>query len=266
MRMLLWGNSLGVRTALESIGPASMVGIVAASNRPHDLPPIRELAARFGLPLLIQPPRRQVEERRAFVARVRESSPDVFLINAYSMILPADWLEIPAVGAINVHAARLPEYRGANALNWTLIQGERETAVTVHHLDAGVDTGDIILEQPVAVDLEDTALTLRDKLLAATGPLLQRVVKLLDQGTLPRQPQDPERARHWPPRKPEDGRIDWAAPTIQIYNLIRALVAPWPGAIDYDRHGAKHILDTFLPLNEVERLKQRRLREAGRAA
>ncbi len=257
MRTLLWANSLGIEGYLEAVGNNDLVGIVAAANRPNDLPRVKALAQSVGVPLLVQPFRKNTAAFEQFAAAVRRTEAELFLVNAYSMLLDAKWLGWPALAALNVHTGLLPEYRGANVLNWALVNGEREAGVTIHHLDEGVDTGDIVLQQRVAIDWTDTAVTLRDKLLAEIPPMLQQVVAMARRGNLPRHPQDSSRARHWPRRRPEDGLIDWSWPAERIYNLIRALVAPWPGAFYIDADGRRVVLDRFVPLDEVRFLKRR---------
>jgi methionyl-tRNA formyltransferase len=254
MRILLFGGSVGVETALEACGPG-LVGIVAASNRPDDLPQVAELAAAAHVPLYIQPARRDAEARSRFEDALRHLGPDLFLVNAYSMILPAPWLEIPPRGAINVHTGLLPQYRGANVLNWVLVNGESETGVTIHVIDEGIDTGPIVMRRQVPITDDDTVVTLRDRLLAEIGPMLGEVLPLVAAGSVQTFAQDEAQARYWPRRTPEDGRIDPTLSTKRIYDLVRALVRPWPGAFYYDVAGGRITLDTFHTYDEIEQLR-----------
>jgi len=256
MRILLWGNHLGVQGYLEALGKDELVGVVAAANRPDDLKRVARLAQSAELPLLVQPYRRDAQSFRRFENAVRTAAADLFVVNAYSMLLNNDWLAWPTVAALNVHAGLLPEYRGANVINWALVNGERKSGVTIHHLDAGIDTGDLVLQRPIEIQFEDTAVSLRDKLLNLIGPMLRVVISQARSGTLPRMPQDARRARHWPRRRAEDGRIDFSWTTPRIYNLIRALVAPWPGAFYVDRLGRQVVIDRFMPIDEVRTLQQ----------
>lgn len=259
MRVLLWANCLGISGYLEAVGGGELAGIVVAANRPAELDEARRLAEAAGTPLYVQPFRRDQAAFAHFADRIRSVEADLFVVNAYSMLLEAEWLAWPRRGAINVHAGLLPAYRGANVLNWAIINGENQSGITIHHLDQGIDTGDIILQRSVPIAWEDTALTLREKLLALVGPMLREVLDQAARAALPRFPQDERLARHWPRRRPEDGKIDWRWPAERIYNLIRGLVAPWPGAYYLTADGRRVVIDHWMPLAEVERLQQRML-------
>lgn len=256
MRVLLWANSLGMRSYLDACGGGEVIGVVAAANRPQDTETVRRLALEHGYRLYVQPYRREAAQYRDFVQSIGNARPDVSIVHCYSMILDRDLLQCPARGAFNVHLGLLPQYRGANVLNWALLNGERETGVTIHCMDEGVDTGDIVAQSRVPVEPSDTALTLREKLLARAGSLLRETIPRIREGSNSRVPQDERGARHWPRRTPEDGLIDWAWPPEKIFNLIRALVAPWPGAHFYDQEGKKITIDYFMPLSEVELMRR----------
>jgi UDP-4-amino-4-deoxy-L-arabinose formyltransferase/UDP-glucuronic acid dehydrogenase (UDP-4-keto-hexauronic acid decarboxylating) len=181
------------------------------------------------------------------------------------MILDGELLRCPPRGAFNIHWGLLPEYRGANVLNWVLVNGERESGVTIHYMDEGVDTGDIVTQCRVSIEPKDTAVTLREKLRVAATIILRDTIPQIREGSHARISQDHKNAKHWPRRKPEDGLIDWAWPPERIYNLIRALVAPWPGTYFYDQNGNKIVIDQFMPLTEVEALRDKWLTSARTA-
>lgn len=256
MNIVLWGDSLGVAKAVEVVGDRSIAGIVAAANRRADWAELGRLARSLDVPRLIQPFRKDVEASSEFADSLQRLGADLFLISSYSMILPADWLTMPALGAVNIHGGLLPQYRGANVLNWVLVNGERETGVTIHYVDSGIDTGDVILEKRLAVGFEDTALSLRTKLSALWPSALAEVLPMIEKGDCPRTPQDQSKAKHWPRRRPEDGHIDWNWPAERIYNLIRALVKPWPGAF-YETSSGRVTIDEFLTMDQVEEMKRR---------
>jgi UDP-4-amino-4-deoxy-L-arabinose formyltransferase/UDP-glucuronic acid dehydrogenase (UDP-4-keto-hexauronic acid decarboxylating) len=115
-------------------------------------------------------------------------------------------------------------------LHWAIINGEAETGATLHYIDAGIDTGPVIAEERFPIEPEDDAASVRDKLCTAGARLLRRWWPAIADGTAPRTPQDESRAKYYPLRTPEDGRIDWSAPASRIRNLVRALASPWPGA------------------------------------
>ena len=133
-------------------------------------------------------------------------------------------------GALNLHGSLLPRYRGRCPVNWVLINGERETGVTLHYMEARPDRGDIVAQRAVPIADDDTALSLNRKLGEAARALLREAYPLLAAGTAPRSPQDHARATSFGGRRPEDGRIAWHQPARRLYDLIRAVTAPYPGA------------------------------------
>ena len=151
----------------------------------------------------------------------------------------------------------LPSHRGANVLNWVLIEGATTTGVTAHYMTAGIDEGDIIYQSQHSILDEDTAATLKQRLDAQGFDMLLRIrAELNVGGTLPRIPQDQARARYFPRRKPEDGRIDWTAMSDrQVFNLIRALVNPWSGAFCEAPSGERVVFDRYCSLDEVAGLR-----------
>jgi len=266
MKVLLWTDDLGAQTTVAAMGAERLAGIVGAVNLPRDRPALEQHARGWDVPLLIQPFRKDIDATQKFVAALRALNADLYLVNSYSMILPADWLTLAPLGTINLHGALLPEYRGANALNWVLVNGESETGVTIHFMDAGIDTGDIILKERLAIASDDTAMTLRTKISHHWPPMLRQVLAWLDKGVCPRCPQDEKLARKWPRRGPEDGRIDWNWPAERIYNLIRALVKPWPGAFYETPTGVRVVIDSFLSLEQVRELQKEHRRYAMRVS
>ncbi len=164
------------------------------------------------------------------VARVAGLAPD-FLLSLYyrSMIGPA-LLSVPKRGALNLHGSYLPRYRGRAPLNWVLVNGETETGVTLHYMDELPDHGDIVMQRRVAIAFEDTAQSLFRKMAAEARSLLDEVLPLLAAGRAPRTSQDHRRATYFGRRGPEDGLIDWGWPALRIYNLVRSVTRPFPGA------------------------------------
>lgn len=257
MKVLLWADAAGAAKSIEVLGTRRLAGLVGAANRPADWPMLEDLARRSGTTLLVQPFRRDETQCQCFTEQLRAVQADLFLVSSYSMILPGAWLTMPALGTVNVHAALLPQYRGANVLNWVLVNGERETGVTIHHMDEGIDTGDIICQKRLAIDFEDTAVTLQGKLAVLWPSMLADVLVTLEAGACPRARQDERQARHWPRRRPDDGRFEWSWPAERIYNLIRALVKPWPGAFCDSADGKRTTFDTFRPFDDVCQLQRR---------
>lgn len=165
-----------------------------------------------------------------FVGLIRSLRPDLFVSVWYRRLLSPELLAIPGLGAVNLHGSLLPRYRGRSALNWVLVNGEERTGVTLHYMVAAADAGDIIAQEAMAIDPEDTALTLYDRLVKVGTELLDRSYPAIRAGTAPRHPQDPALATLFGRRRPEDGRVSWRRPAPELYNLIRAVTHPFPGA------------------------------------
>jgi methionyl-tRNA formyltransferase len=160
---------------------------------------------------------------------LRETAPEVIVIIAYGQIIPARLLEIPRFGWINLHASLLPKYRGAAPIQWALANGETSTGVTSMRIDAGMDTGDILLERATPVGPAETTPQLAARLAELGAPLMVETLRGLRDGALRATPQNHSEATMAPLLKKEDGRIDWSRPAEAIYNRMRAFT-PWPGA------------------------------------
>ena len=166
-------------------------------------------------------------------AKVRELQPDIIFSFYYRHMIGPAILEIPPAGALNLHGSLLPAYRGRCPVNWVLIHGEKQTGVTLHYMTAEPDAGDIVAQQPVVIEDEDTAMRLHRKLAFATFELLNETLPLIAAGTAPRQPQSEQGASYFGGRRPADGLIDWTQPAETVRNLIRAVTQPYPGAFSY---------------------------------
>ncbi len=188
--------------------------------------PVKEVALENNL-LIHQPER---VRNREFVDEIlRPLSPDLIIVVAFGQILPDAILNLPPLGCINLHPSLLPKYRGAAPVQRAIINGEGVTGITVMFLDEGEDTGDIILQEQMEIDISDTAELLSQKLARLGARLIRGTLQLARIGSLPRQVQDHSRASHAPKLVKEDGLIDWRKSAFEIHNLIRGTV-PWPGA------------------------------------
>lgn len=236
---------------LRALPRSVPIGIVAASNRPQYHEELARIATGRGVPLLIQP-LPQSDEYADFVESARSLQPDLILCNSYSMILRADLLAIAVRGAVNVHGGKLPEFRGPNPIQWAIIEGERETAVTMHVMTPHLDAGDVIAERRVPIRLADTWRDVLNRLQAATDELLSAELPAVLSGTAKCSPQDNRVARHRPRRRAEDGRIDWTLSVARIYDLIRALGDGIPPA--FYEEGGDIIRVERLSLGEVTML------------
>jgi methionyl-tRNA formyltransferase len=187
-------------------------------------------------------PVHQPEKIRSPDARdlLQALAPDCIVIIAYGQIIPAALLNIPKLGWINLHASLLPKYRGAAPINWSIANGETQTGLTTMRIDAGMDTGDMLLQEEIDIAPEETAPELTASMAEAGAPLMLDTLRGLATGKLVPRPQDNDRATYAPLLKREDGRIDWNRPALEIYNRMRGF-APWPGAYTSFRGRTCHL-------------------------
>ncbi|TDJ02372.1 MAG: methionyl-tRNA formyltransferase [Caldithrix sp.] len=164
---------------------------------------------------------------------IKEINPDVIFVIGWTRLVSAEILTIPKYGCIGMHASLLPKYRGRAPVNWALINNEKLTGNTMILLDDGVDTGDILLQRSISITLADTCGTLYDKVADAGREMIRESIPHLQKGELSRTPQNHDQATVMPKRTPEDGVIDWTKPALELFNWVRALTHPYPGAFTY---------------------------------
>jgi methionyl-tRNA formyltransferase len=194
--------------------------------------PVKECAVRLGLPVF-QPERIRHPEAQE---HLRALQADAMVVVGYGQIIPRAVIDMVPLGIINVHASLLPKYRGAAPIQWAIARGEETTGVTTMRIDAGLDTGDILLQSETAIGSEETAPELSERLAAMGAELLVRTLKTQP----PARPQNPDEATLAPILKQEDGRIDWTRSAREVHNLVRGLL-PWPGAHTTFRGKAMHV-------------------------
>lgn len=218
--------------ALTKAG-ANIIGMVAPSNRTgQDVDCFTSFAEKEGIPFLRQPLRKAIAP---FLEQLQTLNPDVILVWSYTMILPGSIIDIPSRGSVNVHGGLLPEYRGGHVMQWAIINGETETGVTLHYMDEGIDTGPIIGQGRFPITWQDDAISVRNNLQKTGKELIKKWWPKISAGTAPRIMQDESAAKYYRLRNSDDGQINWAESNSKIYNLIRALVYPWPGAFTFLR-------------------------------
>ncbi len=209
-------------------------GVVTQPDRPkgRDLKlqpsPVKALALPSNLPVL-QPERARSE---TFLAELQALQPELIVVAAYGQILPQRILDLPRYGCINVHTSLLPRYRGAAPIQWSILNGDLETGVTIMKMDAGLDTGDILTQARTPIHPEDDAAVLHDRLARMGAELLVCTIPDYVAGRIAPRPQPTAGVSHAPKIKKEDGHIDWNQPAQVIWNRVRGLV-PWPGAFSY---------------------------------
>jgi methionyl-tRNA formyltransferase len=206
-------------------------GVVTQPDRPRgrghatSASPVKEVAVSARVPVY-QPEKIKSEEAFEYFKRI---APDAVVIIAYGQIIPQRLIEIPRLGWINLHGSLLPKYRGAAPIHRAILNGETHTGLTTMRIDAGLDTGPMLLKFETDIGPDETAPELYAHLADAGAPLLSETLRGLERGSITPIPQDNSQASFAPPLKKEEGRIDWALPAQQIYNRIRGL-QPWPGA------------------------------------
>ncbi|NVN89219.1 MAG: formyltransferase [Desulfuromonadales bacterium] len=189
---------------------------------------VRELADSRGIPCLTSD-----INLPANVERVRALAPDFIFSFYYRTMIKQELLEIPKAGAANLHGSLLPRYRGRVPINWAVINGETETGATLHYMVAKPDAGDIIDQERIEIFFTDSAHDVFAKVTDAAVTLLSRAWPLLRAGTASRTPMDLTSGSYFGGRKPADGQISWKKNAREIYNLIRGVTHPYPGAFTY---------------------------------
>jgi len=235
MKVIFIGSGeLGIPTLRKLAERHSVVSVFTQPDRPAGrgyklkAPPIKEEAERLGLK--IQQPENINSE--SSLKLIKGGSPDIIVLAAYGQILSKALLEIPRLGAVNLHASLLPKYRGAAPVHWAIIKGEKVTGVTTFFMDEGLDTGDMLLQREISIEDEDTAGSLQDKLAELGAELMLETLEGLEKDTLKRKPQDHKAASYAPKLKKSDGQIDWKRSSRELFNLIRG-TNPYPGAFAF---------------------------------
>lgn len=201
---------------------------------------VAELARENGIPVHMAD---DINQPR-WVELIAGLAPDVIFSFYYRDMVKQAVRSIPRFGAFNMHGSLLPKYRGRSPLNWQLVNGEAWSGVTLHHMVASADAGDIVGQERIAVGPDETALELYTRLNAAADRVLDRHLDDLLRGTAPRTPQDHAQATVFGGRRPADGLVDWSWPARRVHDLVRAVAPPWPGAFAELPDGRLMVLGT----------------------
>jgi methionyl-tRNA formyltransferase len=245
MRIVFCGTPLFAVPALKHLiaqPDFEIMAVITQPDRPRgrgqevSFSPVKEVAIGAGISVH-QPEKIRSPEVHELLQKL---APEVVVIIAYGQIIPARLLPIPKLGWINLHASLLPKYRGAAPINWAIVNGETKTGVTSMRIDAGMDTGEILLQEEMEIGGTETAPELTARMSELGAPLMAETLRALASGTLIPRAQDNALASSAPMMKKEDGRIDWARPAGEIFNRIRGF-APWPGAYTSFRGQTCHI-------------------------
>ena len=187
---------------------------------------VADTAAQLGIPFVYG----EDPADPAIAEAVRAARPDVIFSFYYRAMIPAGVLALAPAGAFNMHGSLLPKYRGRVPVNWAVLHGETETGATLHAMEARPDAGDIVDQTAVPILPDDTAGEVFEKVTVAAEQTLWRALPAMMAGQTPRRPNRLAEGSYYSGRKPEDGRIDWNRPAAEVYNLIRAVAPPYPGA------------------------------------
>ncbi len=242
MKLIYLGTPAFAVPTLEKVVEAGheVAAVFTQPDRPKGrgnamaMPPVKESALRLGLPVH-QPER---VRRPEIVEQLRAIAPDAMIIVGYGQIIPQSILDIPPLGIINVHASLLPKYRGAAPIQWAIARGESTTGVTTMKIDAGLDTGAMLLKWETSIGETETAIDLGTRLAVAGADLLLRTLEQLS--AIEPEPQDNSQATLAPILKKEDGHVDWSMPASEILNRVRGF-QPWPGCYGFRSGQRVHI-------------------------
>jgi methionyl-tRNA formyltransferase len=198
--------------------------------------PVKQTAVQLSLPVH-QPERIRRPEP---VELLKQMQPDAMVVVGYGQIIPQSIIDIPRHGILNVHGSLLPKYRGAAPIQWAIANGESTTGVTTMRIDAGLDTGDMLLKWETSIGPDENAVELGRRMAQAGADLLVQTLAEIDAGSIRPEPQDNSQASLAPILKKEDGQVDWNWPARKIFNRARGFL-PWPGAYSYFRGQLFHI-------------------------
>jgi len=206
--------------------------VVTQPDRPRgrgmelSVSPVKNAALRLGT-AVVQPA--TIKNNAEFRDQLAAIAPDAIIVVAYGRIIPQWMIDLPRLGNLNLHASLLPKYRGAAPIQWAIANGESVTGVTTMRIDAGLDTGDILMQREIPIGTEDTSETLGPRLAAIGADLMVETLRGLDNGQIRPIPQDHSQATLAPILKKEDGRMDFARSAKDLFNRLRGF-QPWPGA------------------------------------
>lgn len=253
--IIIFGDDYGIPQLIPKLDLSIIKAVFCAEIRPQQHTFLFDYCKNKNLPIYIQP-KFTSPSFPEFLELVSMIKPDLILSHSYSMHIPEIILNIPKFGAINIHGALLPQYRGPNPIQWALINNERMTGVTAHYMTTEFDKGPIVGQKFVPINFTDTWLDIQKNISNATEKLLNEIIpELINTGLLPSNQQNETIAHHYHRRHPDDGYIDIKnEPVILLYNKIRALVTPHPGVFYYQNND-KIVINTYQSLYAVINLK-----------
>ncbi|HBA67888.1 MAG TPA: methionyl-tRNA formyltransferase [Lachnospiraceae bacterium] len=236
MKIVFMGTPDFAVGALEAIVKAGheVAAVVTQPDKPKgrgkevQMTPVKLCALKYGIEVL-QPVKVREPEQ---VEKLAKFQADIFVVAAFGQLLPEEILRLPKYGCVNIHASLLPKYRGAAPIQWAILNGEKETGITIMQMDKGLDTGDMLMKCVVPVEAEETGETLHDKLCEAGARLIVEALPKIERGELVPEKQKEEEASYVGMLKKSLGLIDWTRDAVSIDRLVRGLNS-WPSAYTY---------------------------------
>ncbi|GAB6073054.1 methionyl-tRNA formyltransferase [Venenivibrio stagnispumantis] len=252
MRILFWGTPEFAAEVLKTLinSKHQVIAVITQPDKPKGRgqkvtpPPVKEIAIKHNIPVY-QP--EKLKNNQEIINIIKELNPDISVVVAYGKIIPKEILDIPKYKTINIHASILPKYRGAAPIHRAIMEGEKETGVSIMELVEKLDAGPVYAIEKIEITDEDDIISLHDKLAKLGSQLLLKVLDDIQKGATAT-PQDESKATYAKPIEKEEGLIDWSKPATEIFNKIRALKV-WPKAYTNFRGEQIKILDAT-PLNE----------------
>ncbi|MCA1990329.1 MAG: methionyl-tRNA formyltransferase, partial [Desulfarculus sp.] len=231
LRLIFMGTPAIAAPSLEALAAAGhrILLVITQPDRPAGRGRKLQRGAVAAAADALSLPVAQPERAAQIIPQLAALAPDALVVVAFGQVLPPELLAIPRLGAINLHTSLLPALRGAAPIQRAIINGLAETGVSTMFMDAGLDTGDIILQRATPIGPQETAGELTQRLGLIGAELLVQTLAALVRGQAPRRPQDPTRASLAPRLRKDEGRVDWTRPAREIDWLVRG-VDPWPGA------------------------------------
>lgn len=238
MKILFMGTPDYAVGALEALIKAGhqVTAVVTQPDKPKgrggkmQMTPVKECALNYGVPVF-QPVKIKTPEA---VETLRGFQADMFVVAAFGQILSEEILQMPKYGCINIHASLLPKYRGAGPIQWAVLNGEKETGITIMKMDKGIDTGDILMQSVVPIDAKETGDSLYDKLTREGARLIVDALPKIEAGTVIARKQNEEDSSYAKMLRKSMGEIDWKKDAAQIERMVRGLNA-WPGTYTFYR-------------------------------
>lgn len=235
--LFMGGHELGAKTLEHLINNnVNVVGVVVSKNDNDWYRGVDEVADKFNLNIYEE---KNINDQN-FLNKIKSLNLDLIVCVNFDQILKKDIINLPNIGCINTHASLLPKYRGRAPLNWAMINGEKYSGVTVHFIDEGIDTGDIILQEKIKIDEDDYICDLLNKVKNIYPKIVLDSIKFLECNNLNLIKPDLSKGFYVNKRTKDDGKIDFSKPSKDILNFIKAISKPYPGAFLY--HNNKKII------------------------